>query len=491
MNPTILLVGLTVFAGRSLSAQAADCLAKESITDCWHRLDSLQAGGITSSQADEPEKALAKRTAGISSLGNSFASTINDFLPQIAGALGLTQTTTEDGATSLETNLRLPLGTKPQRVRLQGVLRKASLYQPLADSLADGRTTALEKGLGDFDDVRIAAAWNLESRTMGRSFEAARVLSSHILREQIETATSTPAFIAVRQRAELVIGSLTFTQADYDPATATVPGCEFNRISAANRTPIGCFTAAKQAEVEVAVAEALKLVRDGESKLADQLEVSEFYRIGTLVNNQPQFNLEFGADVRNNLVGPDGLTFTARYEGGFTNLNGLRSHARAHCGAATDETISGSCLRNYLSQPGVRSSMDRGDRFFISAAVSHRSEYLATLPDDSLSFSQRGGWDLIGNAGYGRYLTFSKTGEETGRLDLTLVYIHHYDDPNRQNRLVASGTYTYRISANLVFATGISYASRPEFLGDVNHKVSANFGLRYRLVRAQSGSEDQ
>lgn len=491
MKTAIVLAGLTVVIASAVAAQNVGCLETETVALCWTRLDSLQSAATTSNQADEPEKALAKRTAGITSLGNGFASTINDFLPQIAGALGLTETTTEDGATSFETNLRVPLGSKPQRVRLQGVLRKPTLYQPLADSLPSDRVTELEKELGDFDDVRLVVAWNLESRTMGRSFEQARVLSSHILREQVEVATKTPAYLALRLNARSLIDSLTFAKADYDPSTAAVPECQFNSFSAGNKTPIGCFTDVKQAEIGIAVAEALKLIRDGESRLAEQLKVSEFYRIGTLINNQPQFNLEFGADVRENRVGPDGFTLTARYEGGFANLNGLRAHARAQCGAAKDDDISGNCLRNYLHQPGVRSSMDRGDRFFVSAAFSRRSDYAVTLPQDSVSLSQAGSWDLIGSAGYGRYVTFSRTGEETGRLDLTVEYAHHYDDPNRENRLVASGSYSYRISSNLVFATGISYASRPEFLGEVDNKVSANFGLRYRLVQSPSGGEDQ
>ena len=489
-----LLAGLIAAATVRLAAQDLVCRASETAAACWHRLDSLEAGGAGTASSEGSSQSLTRKTAGLTSLGNGFASTINDFLPQLAGALGLTQATTEDGATSFETNLLLPLGANPQRVRLQAVLRKPALYQPLADALPiatrDVRVAALEKQLGDFDNVRVVAAWNLENRAVGRSFHAARQLSSAVFREQRALVTNSPEFLAVQELARApLLRALKLDSADYDPLTMNQPRCRVRLMDAFDETKIDCFTKAKQAEIDVAVRNGVRLIRAGEVLLATQLVSSGFYQLGALINNQPQFNLEFAADVREHRVGPDGFSFSARYEGGFANLNGFRAHARASCRARTDDSIPATCLSQYLARPDVRSAIERGDRFFISAAVTRRSDYSATLPGDSIALSRSGTWDVSASAGYGRYVTFNQAGEETGRLDVTFEWIHHYDDPDRQNRVVASGTYSYSVSPSLVFAAGVSYASNPEFLGDVDKKMSANFGLRYRQARSAPESD--
>jgi hypothetical protein len=136
--------------------------------------------------------------------------------------------------------------------------------------------------------------------------------------------------------------------------------------------------------------------------------VSEFYRLGTLINNQPQFNLEFGRICRTGWA--DGFTLTARYEG--IHQRTAPAHARGQRGAAGDENISGACLRGYLAQPGVRSSWTGGPLLRRGSIgppfhpIRHAARRLGSL-------SQPGSWDLTGSAGYGRYVTFSKT-EETG-----------------------------------------------------------------------------
>ena len=100
-----------------------------------------------------------------------------------------------------------------------------------------------------------------------------------------------------------------------------------------------------------------------------------------------------------------------------------------------------------------------------------------------MTLGLEGTWDLIGEFGYGRYVAFNREGEQIGRIDLGAMYVHHEDDPERQNRFVGSATYTQRVSPSLSFAAGVSYASRPEFLDEVERKVTANFGLRYKLLQ--------
>jgi hypothetical protein len=55
----------------------------------------------------------------------------------------------------------------------------------------------------------------------------------------------------------------------------------------------------------------------------------------------------------------------------------------------------------------------------------------------------------------------------------------------RQDRVIASGTLTYRVSADLQVPVGLIYSSKPEYLADPAHKpdktLSAHLGLTLKL----------
>ena len=167
MRRLLRLVAAAGLVGAPLQAQQLGCSENETLTLCRTRLDSILAHQSAPEPSDTGaaatlDAALGGKTVGIGSLGSGLLSAIGDFLPTLAGALGLTQTTTQDGATSLETNLRLPFGSSLQRVRVQAVLRKPTVYQSLQDSLPAATRTetvdALSKELNDYDDVGVNLA---------------------------------------------------------------------------------------------------------------------------------------------------------------------------------------------------------------------------------------------------------------------------------------------------------------------------------------------
>jgi len=477
-----LLVVTLLLPASDLAAQQIACRDTETLQDCWNRIDDFLLGAAgTREQTDSVEEVLAGRTTGISALGSGLASSVSDFLPTIAGALGLTQTTTEDGATALETNLLVPLGANPQRIRLQGLLRKPGLYQPVADTLPsanrDARRTALEQKLRDFDDVRVAVAWNLENRTFGRSFDEARLLADHLLSAQIAQLNATPALQA-RRMAALAAFQAAVKVSD-DDVDASRPGCARPGFGAFQKVAFGCYTSARQTTANAALITAVRELRAIEDSLRAMLWQSGFFQLGVLIDNQPQLNLEVATDLRRNLVGPNQFNATLRYEAGFTNLNGLRRACRA---AAADTLIAPACLRHYLDNPRNAAAMQRGDRFSVSVAFARRGDYHLVLPADSVDLRLDGTWDLSGSLGLGRFVAFDRHDQAVGRIDLLAEYVYHHDDPDRSNRFVATATYTQRLSGSLSVAAGVSYASRPEFLGEVDKKVSANFGLRYKFI---------
>jgi hypothetical protein len=430
--------------------------------------------------AEEGEEEVAEKSAGIPSLGEGLASSLNDFLPILAGALGLTQTTTEDGGAAFETNLLLPVGASPQRVKLQALLRKPTAHQPLLDALPDDGGSELADSLGealdDFDDVRVTAAWNLENGSFGRAFGEVRRLYSSYFSEIVKRAMSESEITAELDEARVSFTTaLRQVQDDFVlPERAADPACQGADIQP-DLAPMSCFRPEARARVEPAAAEAARLILARSTELQEALAEEGFYEFTDLVNNQPQLQLELAVDLRRDLVGPNGWGLKLRYEGGFSNVNGLR----AYCGRRGITKDSVQCLRSYLESPGRRASIRRGDRFSLSAEFGRRADYVLTAP---VALSQTGTWHLTGTAAVGRYLAVNPEGNEVGRIDLSSSYVYYNDDPERQNRFVFSATYTQRVTDAMSIAAGVSYASRPEFLEEVDKKVSANFGLRYKFL---------
>ena len=475
------LVMLAGWAGH-LRAQG-ECQDQETLTECLKRIERGTADGsdgevaeVVDATAEAAKEEVAEKSSGIPELGEGLGSALTDFLPVFAGALGLTQTTTEDGGAAFETNLLLPLGASPQRVKLQALLRKPALFLPLSDALPEAARTALTDSLDDFDDVRITAAWNLENGRFGRAFAEVRPLYSAYFSEIVRTALSgseTQKELA-GVRVEL-LAALAKERTLLDPDRANDPACEDTETQT-QLARVDCFLPEARAQIEAAAVKATRLVGKRATELQGTLAERGFYEFADLVNNQPQLQVELNVDVRRNLVGPNAWGVKLRYEGGMQNVNDLRGF----CDQRGLADTTAACLHAYLNSPGRRASIRRGDRFALTAEFGRRSDYVLASP---VGLTQEGTWHLTGTAALGRYLAVNAQGDEIGRIDLASSYVYYHDDPERQNRFVFSATYTQRVTDAVSVAAGVSYASRPEFLEEVDKKVSANFGLRYKFLR--------
>jgi hypothetical protein len=489
-GPGLLLVMIALLGADGLRAQERPCEDTDTIDQCRNRIsDKLEApespsAEETDASLEEQEASLARKPVGTTALGPTLGSAINDFLPTLAGALGFTPTTTEDGAAAFESNLRIPLGAGLQKVRLQAVLREGELYEPLRAALPEAtreeRVDALERTLGDFENVRLSLAWNYESRTFGRSFESYRSLYDELFQLERKTFYESEGVSLAKRRVAHEADSVYL---------AVVSGIDSTGLdSAANcgpfvprrvtRLELRCFTQDVRDRLEEVIDQAARSTKAVEAELDDQLTRTGFFDLPDLVNNQPQLTAQVNVDIRSELVGPNEVSGTLRYEAGFTNMNGLR---RA-CLRSAGSSLTLDCLRSYTRDPRRQASLKRGDRFFLALSYARRQDYGVTLADDGVTLDLDGTWDFTGELGFGRYVAFNRDGEQIGRIDLSALYVHHQDDPDRENRFVGSVTYTQRVSTSLSLAAGVSYASQPEFLDAVERKVTANFGLRYKLI---------
>ena len=66
------------------------------------------------------------------------------------------------------------------------------------------------------------------------------------------------------------------------------------------------------------------------------------------------------------------------------------------------------------------------------------------------------------------------------RLDGELRYRASNNQSVRQNRWTTSGTITQKVSDQSNSVLTIIWANRPEFVGNVDHRVTANIGLSFK-----------
>jgi hypothetical protein len=155
-------------------------------------------------------------------------------------------------------------------------------------------------------------------------------------------------------------------------------------------------------------------------------------------------------------------------------MNGLR----ASCGVAG---VTPACLRSYLTG-ARRRRLDRSDRVWVAADWIRRWEYDVELESDSARIELGSASSVTLSGGYGRYFGAAEGDkDDRDRIDLEVRYNRVRDDALRQTRFLASLFYTARLSDQSSAVFGLTWANRPEFLGEDGRRLGANLGLTYKL----------
>jgi hypothetical protein len=100
--------------------------------------------------------------------------------------------------------------------------------------------------------------------------------------------------------------------------------------------------------------------------------------------------------------------------------------------------------------------------------------YTFAADNVSLALPEQDRWEITVAAGR------PMGGANDGRLDFELAYDSNLDgDTTNKERFKASLTYTRRVG-EMDMPFSIVYANKDEFLGEVDHRISINFGLKFR-----------
>lgn len=436
-NGLLVLLIAVVITGQA-KAEEAKCTADDTMESCLAKLDRTWGAG----PASRAQQSTAEINTGVSGLLTPTQSTTKDFLSMLTAAFAVPMT--GDGArpVSIAWNLPIPLlGGDEERINLQAVFAKPELSGDLKQRLGSNAAavTAVNDSLSEFDDLTVRASFGPSMKLFGRSATPHRAAYAAMYSEHMTTAFAQMA----RENGGVDIST---------------------RLGAMAASPATIQTA----------------VDDEADRFAKQFSI--------LLNNQPQIFGEVKYRALKNVAGPDERSARFTYEMGFHNLNSFYA-AHPLCSGAEPAADCASLLMD-----AAKAADDAPeDRVAVSIEYRRWSALSVVIPD-LVNFSAPRARSLVYSVTYGRNHMMM----ENGRLDVEVNYedttartvtdvvppalflTGNESEPVR-DRFVASATYTYQINGRMAMPLTLTYANHGSFLGDVDRKLNAHFGLSFKM----------
>jgi hypothetical protein len=213
-----------------------------------------------------------------------------------------------------------------------------------------------------------------------------------------------------------------------------------------------------------------------------ELARARLNQLADLVEQQPQLLFSLEHDFRDKIVGPETTSATVTWEITSHNIGSFLRNKGKVC--KDDEVKTGKApkydacvqaLQDYMDDYGA--DLQKQPRFKLEASYKRVDSVSYSFPDDGLDLSlpKHDRWEVAVAAGWP--LPKDKNG---GRIDFALSYDSNLDNDDTNNeRVTASATYTRRVG-EMDMPFSIVYANKDEFLGEVDHQISLNFGLKFR-----------
>jgi hypothetical protein len=479
----------SLLAPAPLSAQTAEgCRTGEPVQRCYQRLvlqrtESTPAPALAGAVQASERNDLQGKAAGPDVSAAEAASAIRDFLPRFAANLILPGPGDALSAIGLKTNVPVILNDDILSSwgltgQLGAVVHQAEPFATLVDSIPEGiresSRSRLRNEMQVYDDVSLTGALNVESARMGRSFRSHQQTVQRLTNALFAFSDSTVERERQAARAAYRAFVRRLSAADLDPVQDGTPACTFNEAAKAD-LPFECLNTASQAVMDMIVRRAAQAEAVWRQEAQRRMSSTGYNRISELVNNQPQLNGTFEYRVRSDVAGPDEWTGRVRFEMGIANMNGLRRYC-----ARNGSQITLDCLQSYTRSEGVQGALSRGGRIWTEVAANHRPAYRVSLPDDSAALALSSATSFSLSGGYGAYFGNAEDGASRDRFDLQGKY-DLTRDALRQDRAVVTAFYTRHLTGRSSAVLGLTWASKPEFVGEVDRKLGANVGVTYKL----------
>ena len=456
MKRTALTIAALLLVSTGALGQASKCDEGLTISDC---IDSVRQQAEASTARPEAAKADElkaqvtakvdeskgkKSASGADPFASTLASTLTDFLPFLASAFEV-DSLAEDGR-SLTLNLA-PSQLDNQPLRLQAVVHKLEVFDQLEEAIPEGereeRVGRLEEGLDDFDDVEFVATYRLNRK------------DSRYVADYQGTFAEIVGFAAnkLAKAAKRTDDVLSIVQNEIQPFFP--PELEDEVTLAQARDALG---PTRYLELLKLIDQAGNAQHIWTNAVSDSVE-KYFDPFARAVNNRSQWLVTASYRIHDEAVGPESWKGSFRYEREFLG-NPERFKAIVESGDAD-------LLDRWNRHAGRH-------RLVVSVDYEETKSYPSPLADVDLSLD--GSHSFVSKVAYGLYLDDAA---KRRRLDFSYSYEDVSSDPQRQDRMVASLAVTQQVSDDLSILIGVTYANYAKFLGEVDQRWGAHFGLSY------------
>lgn len=408
--------------------------------------------------------------------GTSLRDSIEDFLPLFSFAVDSVSTSDDDRSLTVRFNpIRAgAMGSLAVSVTATQPETGELVLQQVSEQQQSALETLVEKELDDLSNLTWSAKWGYERkgdmqarRLFGRSYENYRAM--------------------VEKRLLPAVGRETqMTEADSQALDACA-------VASGVVDPMGATIGALRANLGARFDACLELWKKDERRVVEaDKKLDALALVPFLIDNQPQLVVTLEIDERDVLVGRSGWSAKVAYEKGFENFNTLlrRYHRNRKDLAQADddalklafwEAIDGLDdkaveAENKLTFSAVYRERDADslDRVFgegddaipVTLDLPRRDETCVKL-----EWHRNATWHPITIGGEKVY----------PRMHLSAEYVDVSDDPERQDRLVGVFTYEIPLPSGMTLPISLSYASHSEFLEEPDKRLSAHFGLSYKL----------
>lgn len=452
---------LTLTLAMTMSAQDATktCDANDTPVTCWNKFVPAVAVATTAAPtAEETQRQVAAANTGLTNLTSPSGSALKDFLSAFSASVESSTLTNNGNTLTLDTNLPALFTGDQHTLKLQIVVATAQLDSQIVQKLGSNaaQVTALEDQLSSTDDVTGSLSYNPATTFVGRSIRPHADFFDALVAAAFPTQD---ALDAARRNA-------------IRKANITNPGQPFSAIADAD-----------------ARAEAIQAFQASASALGTALENTDAMRnsFALLMSNQPQAFASGLYHYRNELVGPDEYSVKATYEMSSRNLRSFYRLYR-NCTPATfrniaaaDRTIAAAdCLTKLTQYAAPLANKDSGARLSFSLEYENSGARSYTLPDNLGTVTNAQSNSTLATLVLG-FVPMGRASGPTGRLDFSASYEDVTGDPLKNDRFVASATYTQKINDTLSIPISLVYANHEQYLSNVNEKLNAHFGLIYKL----------
>jgi len=487
---------VSLFAAHGVFGQSAagpePCKDTETLESCFDRIQRLAAPEavgeavrtVDALQQQAVKQELATAQTGVDSVGTATASTVTD-LAQLLNAIGLLSSSDEGSKLAVDLNFLLPIqDVENNNAQLKAVINAEStpldqLVQAFPETIREARKDSLQKDISAVGDAQIAFTWSLVNDRFGRDYSVLRGKIAQMNEGAVNRGRSAarrdlirafPQVIQRRNEAVRLGNAARSLETPSKPAIAAT--ASFGDLPLSNEV---------REELKAATFNAANERAAITQSIQAELTRSGFDRIAELIEEQPQLLFSLAHDIRDDIVGPETTSAKVTWELTRRNFSAFHRHNGKLCadpevaqgGPKYDQCVA--ALQSYLGMAD-RNVNDQW-RYKLVASYKRLNAVTYSFPSDNINLvvPKQDRWEVAFAAG--KPMSSEKNG---GRLDFELAYDSNLDDDTgNSERVRASLTYTQRLG-DMDMPFSIIYANKDEFLGDIDHQISLNFGLRFR-----------